>query len=672
MDEKFVGNDNKVINIVIENKNNKNPKTLLSSLFIDYQNKEKNLAVEDNNNDNARKNTINDLKIKNEDDFSKAILKKLDEIKNNSLSRINKSIDKYNISYEKYQKKILKFIEEKAGNLSKVINNNFKNDFVLKYVINNVFNIINHNLEVYDNILNNIEDNFALLNNFLENDEIINQKKPREFFLNNNTNNILGCSLLNKFNFKNIDSTNITQNNYYKNYFNFLLEEKNNEVIKTFTLRKEEIKKGLQFMKDNFSSIKNLQIHGIDTSDLEKIVDIIPSQRRNNILKKIRIRDFDFTSKIDIEKLRKIELNKIEKLKFITGKYFYPGILLNLFLNTTDCLVNLALEKVNISNIGLNKLMQIFKRKPNILDTLEYLSLAGNSISAVKSDIFKSDEMKNKTFKKLKIMNFHKNNIYKFEIGLDKMPELILLDLTSNSILTGTTMENMIKEKGKLVLFNDNIFITNNFNNNKTYIEYLNRQLPNLDFGVKALHLGFTYDKEKELLLESLNLSPSMKISLIKLDLSFCGITTKVLTNFLKNNYGLFSLKKLKLKYNNLDSKIFENLLSDQISLDKLNVIDLSENEIPCKEYDEAEGLVKFIEKYQNLEQVKFMNSCFIDRWTTAISPDLDIGGKFRKLYTGFKDNIKRDNRKFIFIIDSDNWNFVEKEFEHLFSFRAI
>ena len=671
MDEKISGNENKEINIVIEHRNNnRNPKTILSNLFKDYQNKEKDPASEDN--EKKKKNTINDLKIQNEDEFSIAIIKKLEEIKDNSIKRIRKSIDKYTNSYGQFQKKILKFIEEKGDNLSKVINNNFKNDFVLKYVINNIFNIINHNLEVYDNILNNIEDNFILLNDFLDNGELINQKKPREYFLNNNYKYVLNCSLLNKFNFKEIDSTKITQNNYYKNYFNFLKEEKNNEVIKTFTLRKEEIKKGLQFMKDNFSSIENLQIHGIDTSDLEKIVDIIPSQKRNNILNKIKVRDFDFTARIDVEKLQRVELNKIQKLKFITGKYFYPGILLHLFLNTTDCLVNLALEKVNMSNIGLNKLMNIFKRKPIILDTLEYLSLAGNSISAVKNEIFQTDEMKNKSFKKLKIMNFHKNNIYKFEIGLDKMPELILLDLTSNSILTGAIMENMIKEKKKLILFNDNIFITNNFNNNNTYINYLNKQLPNLDFGVKVLHLGFTYDKEKEEHLEKLNLSPSMKISLIKLDLSFCGITTKVLTNFLKNNYGLFSLKKLKLKYNNLDSKIFGNLLSDQISLENLNILDLSENEVPCKEYDETEGLVKFIEKYKNLEQIKFMNSCFIDRWTTSISPDLDVGGKFRQLYTEFKDNIKKDNRKFIFVIDSDNWNFVENEFEHLFSFRAV
>ena len=59
------------------------------------------------------------------------------------------------------------------------------------------------------------------------------------------------------------------------------------------------------------------------------------------------------------------------------------------------------------------------------------------------------------------------------------MPELKLLDLSTNNILTGTAMDNMmIKSKVKLILFNDNIFITNNYNNNNKYIDYLNQKLP--------------------------------------------------------------------------------------------------------------------------------------------------------------------------------------------------
>ena len=315
--------------------------------------------------------------------------------------------------------------------------------------------------------------------------------------------------------------------------------------------------------------------------------------------------------------------------------------------------------------------MNIFKSKKSIFDTLEYLSLSGNSISAIKDDIFQSDEMKKKIFKKLKIFNLNKNCIYKFEISLERMPELKLLDLSTNNILTGTAMDNMIKSKAKLILFNDNIFITNNYSNNNKYIDYLNKQLPNLDFGIKILHLGFTYDKESQHLLEKLKISPSIKISLIKLDLSFCGLTTDVLVNFLKNNFGLFSLKNLKLKYNNLDSSIFEKLLSDDILLEKLKVIDLSENNIQCK-YKESKYLVEFIKNSQNLEQIKFMYSKFIDNWSSDIAPDIDTDGTFKKLYLDLNDNLKLSNRNFIFIIDSDNWSYVDNEFKHLFSFRPI
>ena len=128
----------------------------------------------------------------------------------------------------------------------------------------------------------------------------------------------------------------------------------------------------------------------------------------------------------------------------------------------------------------------------------------------------------------------------------------------------------------------------------------------------------------------------------------------------------------MNLKYNNLDSKIFAKFVDEDISLEKLSVLDLSENEIDCAEYEDNIGLIKFIEKYNNLEQLKLMNSKFIDRWNVNISADLDREGRFRNLFLGFKDKLKLDNRRFLFILDSDSWCFIENDFEHLFSFRNI
>ena len=680
-DNEIIINDNEIKNNDNEIKNNDNKiknnnEKILSILFNEYQ---KSLQIEEdkekgpNLDEKKRRNTINDLKIKNEEVFSKIVIKKFDDIKNNFISKCNISIEKYKKNYETYKNNILKYMKLKEDNLSKIIKNDNKNEEILKYAINNIFNKINNIINIYDNIMINIEDNFELLNNYLEKNELIKPKKPIDFFLNKYYENISNCSLLNKFDFNKIDTKNIFQNNYYKNYFNYIKEDKNNGLIKTYTINQCELKKRIPFINENFNWIQNLQLKGFQCNDLEKIMEPILTninKNKNHNLKKLSIKDFDFSGGIEVTKLHQIKLNKIQKLKLISGKYLNPFFLKDLFLKTTECLTILELEKVNMSNIGLKALMNIFKEKPIFLETLEYLSLAGNSISSVKNDIFNNEKMSNKVFKKLKIFNLQKNNIYKYELGLEKFPQMKLLDLSSNNILTATIMDNMIKEKNKLILFNDNLFITNNLNNNMRYIEYLNKSMPTLDFGLKVLHLGFTYDKEKEKLLEKLQLSPSIKISLIKLDLSFCGITTKVFVNFLKNNFGLFSLKNLKLKYNNFDSSIFKNLLSEDILLENLKTIDLSENVIPLKEFEDNKSLVEFIKKYKNLEQLKLMNSEFIDRWTVNISPDTDTEGQFRNLYISFKEEMKKDNRQFIFIIDSSNWSFVEKEFEHLFNFR--
>ena len=649
--------DNEIINI--DNNN------LLSVLFKNYQKSLKAQIKADINN-NIGKYTIADLNIKSNDAFIKVIDAKFQEIKKNSLLMLDTYINKYKNCYEQYQKKMLKFIEIKGENLYKVVNNQIKNDVILDYAFNNIFKIINNITEIYENILNNIEKNFNLLNEFLDKCELINEKKPIEFFLNNKANDILNCSLINQFNFNQIDNINNAMNNDYKHYFNYLREEKKVELWKNLTLKKEEIEKGEEeIIKENIFSLKKLKMLGIETKNFYEIANFI--KQKKNSLKTIKIKNFDMSEKIRQEQAKELEFNNIEKLRFESGRYLNPINLLDLFLNNNDRLTHLSLENVNFSNVGFKLLMKIFKLRPVFFETLEYLSLARNAISAVASDIFNSKEMKDKKFKKLKVFNLYKNNIYKFHISLNRMPELKLLDLSSNSMLTGTTMENMIKEKDKLVLFNDNIFITNNFNNNNKYIDYLNKTLPHFDFGIKVLHLGFTYDKETQENLGFLKLSPVLNISLIKLDLSFCGITNDVLIKFLKNNYGLFSLKSLNLKFNNLDSNIFSKFVDEGIFLEKLSDLDLSENVLICKKYEENVSLIKFIEKFKSLEKIKLMNSKFIESWIVNISPEFDRQG-FRKLFLEFINKLKLDKRGFKFILDY--YIYIEEDFKQLFHFK--
>ena len=666
----------------IINENQINPainitqKNILSVLFKDYQNLLNEPINADINNNNGN-NTINNINIENDDDFSNAIITKLDEIKANSITRINQCTEKLKNNYEQYKEEITQFIEIKSNNLYELIEKNYKNDIILKYVSKHIFNVLNNIIEIYGNIINNIENNFDLLNdNLLKESNLLNNKKPIEYFLNNKYENILKCSVLNQFNFSKIDYTHIIPNNYYTNYFNFLTKEKNN-IIKTYIVKKEKKDEGIEYIKENFSSIQNLHMHGMEENDdIDKIIDAILTHQKNNnnknnIIKAVNIKDYNFNAKYDFKKFKDIELNKIEKIKLSYGNNINHARTLNLFLKKTDCLINLSFERSNINNMGLKLLMIILGKNPKILETLEYLSLAGNSISEIKEDIFKLEEI-NLIFKKLKIFNLHKNEIYLFDANLNRFPELKMLDLSSNNIITKTMMEDFIKDKNKLFLFNDNIFITNIEKNNKEYIKYLNKQLPKVDFEIKNLHLRFifTYYEENEQNqkiekhLEELRLSPIMKISLVKLDLSFCGLTTNVLITLLKNNVGLLNLQKLNLKFNNIDNKVFENLLSNDILMEELKSIDLSENDIICKEYDENLALVKFVQKNKNLEQIKLLNSYFMEYWSIYIDNET-----IKKLYLDLTENIKK--RNFIFIIELKHKNdVIEKPFNNLFNFK--
>lgn len=650
---------------------------VLSSLFLEYQNKENKELNENNQNEIVqrtksvfidinklyKKNIFNNIKIDNNDDFNKIIEAKLDEIKNKSRSKLDNLINQYNTNYDKYKTKILNYLNTKDNNISKVNINSPKNNSLLKFAVQNIFKKIEYLTEIYDKIINNIEDNFELLNNFLEKNDLINNENPLESFLIKNSDKIFNCSFLTKFDFEEINPSNICKINYYKNYLEFLNSYKKKIRFNCYKIGKQNLNGGIEFIKENFGSFKKLNIINIDENNLKKIYNsICSSNYKENILDTVEIKEFDFSNNINIVgTVENDSLNRIKHIKLKKGIINPESkILSELFLLNNKRLNSLCLEKVDMSNNGYKFLMEQLYKNQNILNNLEYLSLSGNAITYIDAN-----GKKDKIFKSLKIFDLSKNDIYSFEMDLTKLPVLKLLDLSSNSIPISTKMDNIIeKEKDKLVLFNNNIFITNCSSNNNIYIKYLNEQLSKLDFDLKKLNLCFTYDMDNQNELEKLLISPAIKISLINLDLSYCGLSTNVLINFLKNNFGLFSLKKLKLDYNNILSDIFEKIISDEILLENLNVLDLSENEIQCKKYEENEFLKSFIQKYQNLEVIKLKNSLFYRMWNI----NLDIKN-IRELYNEIIDYIETNNRKFHFIVEKKS-EFLEKKYENLFIFK--
>ena len=671
--------DNQENNEIIINENNNTNINLLSELFKDYRKSIskkytglRSVTFSNVIDDNFRKDFYDLGDEKDNIDFSEMIKIKLDEIKNSSISQFQNYIDNVNKKYDEFKNKIVDFIESKKRKLSDFEDPLNNKAFILKYAKQNIFIKINNIFEIYDNIINSIEKNFELLNLFYENSILMNSKKQIEDFLINNSNLIENCSVVSKFNFTKLDTSNIKEIKYYKYYINYLSQKKieDEEEVMQYILKKDDMKNGLGFIKENFSLLGKLTLKGIITEDFDNVlINISENMKKNQKTNITKLNVLNFSSIVPKNEIN-IQLNMLRKLKMQYGAYINISKISKIFIENNNNLTSLSLEDINLTDLGFKSLISSLIKNQSITKTLEYLSLEGNKISMVKYDN-EHVSLQYKYFQKLKWLILSRNNIYKFDFALNVLPNLKFLDLTSNDIPTSSFMEIAIKEKGKLVLLNDNMFITNSPNNNDIYIEYLNERIPKFDTQIKNLNLNFTYDIGRQNNLEQLKLTNNVALSLIKLDLSFCGITTGVLVNFFKKNPKFICLKQLILKYNNIKADFFEKIIDiAEICLDSINFLDLSENEIICGTVQKMESLYKFIEKNKYLETFRLINSNFFSDLITKMKDFHQDSGKFKKILDNLLKNMTETKRSFKFIINEGNKSSIVEKYHCLFEFQ--
>ena len=671
--------DNQENNEIIINENNNTNINLLSELFKDYRKSIskkytglRSVTFSNVIDDNFRKDFYDLGDEKDNIDFSEMIKIKLDEIKNSSISQFQNYIDNVNKKYDEFKNKIVDFIESKKRKLSDFEDPLNNKAFILKYAKQNIFIKINNIFEIYDNIINSIEKNFELLNLFYENSILMNSKKQIEDFLINNSNLIENCSVVSKFNFTKLDTSNIKEIKYYKYYINYLSQKKieDEEEVMQYILKKDDMKNGLGFIKENFSLLGKLTLQGIITEDFDNVlINISENMKKNQKTNITKLNVLNFSSIAPKNEIN-IQLNMLRKLKMQYGAYINISKISKIFIENNNNLTSLSLEDINLTDLGFKSLISSLIKNQSITKTLEYLSLEGNKISMVKYDN-EHVSLQYKYFQKLKWLILSRNNIYKFDFALNVLPNLKFLDLTSNDIPTSSFMEIAIKEKGKLVLLNDNMFITNSPNNNDIYIEYLNERIPKFDTQIKNLNLNFTYDIGRQNNLEQLKLTNNVALSLIKLDLSFCGITTGVLVNFFKKNPKFICLKQLILKYNNIKADFFEKIIDiAEICLDSINFLDLSENEIICGTVQKMESLYKFIEKNKYLETFRLINSNFFSDLITKMKDFHQDSDKFKKILDNLLKHMTETKRSFKFIINEGNKSSIVEKYQCLFEFQ--
>ena len=585
-------NNKKTIYISSENIKNK----LINNEIIKVQennqkmnanNLKNNSIKEKEQNKNEKSEVISTNQIFLEDD--EKLKEKISKLKTDVISLLNNSMNQINSKYQKFSTIIIDWHKTQNLKLAKLIKEKNQNINSTKIKLTEKIQLI---FQMHENLISCLKDQLSLLDSFLS-DNFFDINFPMEEFIVKNSGLIINGNFLAKIDMKKI-------------YLNKIFENKElYEIFQNYYLKR----------KNNFSQLKSIKIKIKSINDLVSTNDKIHQikNKETNFADKINSISFDHLNlssfpikKIEMNNLKNLEKFKIKKCMNLYNTYIYESILTN-----SNNLKIIKLEYILLTDKSFNEFILKITKINSLIKSIKYLSFSHNYLSSI------TLKTKKLTFENLEMLDFSSNNIYNFSSNNFRiLPRLKILDLSDNNINNNLLFEGILKsKKNNLINFiafmSKNIFLYNVNDNNQKYISYLNTNLPDLDYNLKKINLSFLYNQYNHEEISKLSFSPSIKISLVKLNLSFCGLKDSYISKFFSNNFDLLNLKNLNL-HNNFLSVNFFSLFEDKnklILIDKLEKIDLSFNSIKCQNKDDLEKLNIFIENHKFLKILKLQNN---------------------------------------------------------------
>ena len=624
----------------------------------------KSIAITEN--EEILKEEINDENL----NLYNIIKDRIIDAKREILQYLEDTKNKLEIKYNNYINNLNELLIEKENRLSKILDENADGDNFINYANDNLFKQIDDIFIIHDYIFNALEDHINLLYSFLDQSNLINQKKPVEYFIYNNSSDILNSWLLNKFDFNQIDLSKIILNKELADLFAGYFSKMNNNEYSSISLQKndkENFPLEIDLLKKNINNVKKIKFIGLNKDDIIKI--------NEEINKKIKNKKGINENKSDAKKVRSLSLincdfnqNNPISIKFPVLKIFKlrntfldPSYMFKYFISETNSLIKIHIEKINLTDNDLKIFFQLLSKRNEIQNALKTLSFKGNILTKISLDNF---NMNNCILTNLQYLNFSKNNIYEFSEKIFRsLPELKVIDLSDNNI-SNKILFDFLKEANKvfkfIALLSNNIFIHNNQTNNIQYIKYISDNLSSFQHRIKKISFSFLFNKKNINYLTKLKISPAVKISLFKLDLSFCGLKDETVMKFFKNNFGLLNLQILNLSNNHLTDNFFDlgSGVNDEILLEKLNVLDLSFNDINLKEIKDLKALNSFVENHHDLKKIKVQYTNFFEGYKNLIT------NNEMKIYKEESTLILKNlnERKIIFIIEPELKNNIITE----------
>ena len=576
----------------------------------------------------------------------------LNEIKDNTIAFLLQAAKELEHRYAEYINNICDYIAENEIKINKVFQqNNETGENMLENSENNITQQIENLLEIHENIFNALEDHASLLEIFLEKIDLIQQKNPLEYFINTYSSNILNSWFLNKVNFQKLNVSSFESNKDLSElYTKYLIRQKSN-TFKNFSITQDKygnLSSGSDFIRQNLKNLEKLKFYNVKGEEINKIFeknqkdgkeqDMIASK-----LKSLSVFDSNFSStalnKLYTPSLKKLKIKRIILPLSLAG--FFDSILFK-----SSFLQNLYLQKCLIDDESLSQIFTYLSEKPKLLESLQNISFAGNEITTVN---MKQLIDKKCTFQSLEVLDFSKNSIYEF--GMENfrvLQNIKILDLSDNNIISYSLFENVknMKKLQCILFLCNNMFLSNNKNYTNSYKKYIYNKLENYNSKIKKINLTFLFDKISKNNILSLKLSPMIKISLIKLNLSYCGLDNELVCKFLNNNFGLLNLKILILSKNFIDLKFFELIKKIEIPLEKLECLDLSLNDIHSLTYEEYQNVELFVNKHIHLKRIKLQETIFTQDLLVLSQHEPEKFGEINRnlISKDFKFVVEKDN----------------------------
>ena len=576
-----------------------------------------------------------------------SVVEKVSTFKENSNNFLERMKEELIIKYETFNNEILKYIN--------ITTNKIINAFQFRDLLNiseekseliHVFstekiNILKKVISLHKQIFEVIQQNFLILKNFLQIFELLDKEQPIQDFLTKEFDNIIKSWLFlkldfEKFNFKNvINSSNLNQN--YKDFIikecqgknpvmNIILPEPDENDKKLYTSKKEKYKKEIKLISENMSHLVKLNLINATNVEeflgnskfdkLEKIKFINVTIKNNNILKQ-----FPSLSRLKIK--------------------FCPLLDTELFNNISLIhLKKLILNKNGFVNQDFDNLIsKCIIKSPNLLNSLELLSLTNNNISKIDFNHLLSTPKH--TFHALKALLLKKNDIYKITINKEYFPELKLLDCCENN-MANNFLSELDKTKNNIIILQSGNFFLMDKDLCEEYYTNLKNKLINIKiFPSKSFNLSYIPTKYSHIFFKELNINYSLLIKIKKLNLSYNGLTCNTFFKFMEKNKECLNLKTLNLIGNNLDdtffekylnlglNKIFSNMQNLYLNDNKIgNDINIKyEDDLPIQNIEKKKDvfklrlMYKFIEENKNLRKLTITKNPIREKYIINYEP---------------------------------------------------